>query len=292
MRIRTIKPEFWVDEKIGSLSIGARLLFIGCWSLADDEGILRWNISYILGSLFMYDNFELKDIEKWMTELVKSRLIIQYFEKKNKNSLAFITNWEKHQKIDRKQKTKFIHYKDIKQTKTVHYKDKKTQFDEYSSNDSLKLSNNTSTEREQGTGNREREMEQGISVRTRTRGDSPKSETSKKNITEKKIVFPWAGENFAKAWENWRDYKLREHKFRYKTEQSEQAALMELAQLSGGNESTAIEILKQSMAQGWKGLFELKKNSHNGQPKQAISDDAAAFRTIDRIFGNNPKPQS
>ena len=30
-RIRTIKPEFWTDEKIIELSLPARLLFIGLW---------------------------------------------------------------------------------------------------------------------------------------------------------------------------------------------------------------------------------------------------------------------
>lgn len=40
-KIRSIKMEFWLDEKIGSLPPEARLLYIGTWSLADDNGVLR-----------------------------------------------------------------------------------------------------------------------------------------------------------------------------------------------------------------------------------------------------------
>lgn len=37
-KIRGIKPEFWTDEDIVELSIAARLLFIGMWNLACDNG--------------------------------------------------------------------------------------------------------------------------------------------------------------------------------------------------------------------------------------------------------------
>lgn len=40
-RIRTIKPEFWTDEKIVTLPYEVRLFFIGMWNFADDEGYLE-----------------------------------------------------------------------------------------------------------------------------------------------------------------------------------------------------------------------------------------------------------
>jgi hypothetical protein len=39
-RIRTIKPEFWTDEKIVECSFEARLMFIGMFNFADDKGNL------------------------------------------------------------------------------------------------------------------------------------------------------------------------------------------------------------------------------------------------------------
>ena len=40
-RKRMIKPEFFVDERIMDLPIPARILFIGMWVYADDEGIFK-----------------------------------------------------------------------------------------------------------------------------------------------------------------------------------------------------------------------------------------------------------
>lgn len=84
---------------------------------------------------------------------------------------------------------------------------------------------------------------------------------------EKQIILPFDSENFRTFWENWKTYKNAEHNFKYKTEQSEQAALLSIAKLSGGDEKTATEIIMQSMENGWKGFFEIKKNNTNGNSK-------------------------
>ena len=39
-RIRSIKPEFWVDEKIAKLPKATALFFIALWNFADDQGII------------------------------------------------------------------------------------------------------------------------------------------------------------------------------------------------------------------------------------------------------------
>ena len=39
-RIRSIKPKFWDDIKLGRLSRAARLLYIGLWSFSDDIGVV------------------------------------------------------------------------------------------------------------------------------------------------------------------------------------------------------------------------------------------------------------
>ena len=40
-KIRGVKPDYWTDEDIVDLSIPARLLFIGLWSYACDNGHLQ-----------------------------------------------------------------------------------------------------------------------------------------------------------------------------------------------------------------------------------------------------------
>jgi len=52
-RIRTIKPEFWQDEKLSLCDPLTRLVFLGLVSLADDCGRIVDNLRYIDAQLFM-----------------------------------------------------------------------------------------------------------------------------------------------------------------------------------------------------------------------------------------------
>lgn len=80
------------------------------------------------------------------------------------------------------------------------------------------------------------------------------------NNENKGVVFPFDSEYFLDQWKIWKDYKKKEFKFKYKTAQSEQAALTGLNNLANGSEDTAIKIIHQSLAKGWKGLFKLENN--------------------------------
>ena len=105
-RNRMIKPEFWEDEKVGEMSFGARLLFIGSLNYADDEGYIRWNPEYINSSIFIYDKLSKNKIKTFMKELENLK-IIEVFETKNHFFVAKIKNFKKHQKISHPQPTKF-----------------------------------------------------------------------------------------------------------------------------------------------------------------------------------------
>lgn len=85
------------------------------------------------------------------------------------------------------------------------------------------------------------------------------------------IINPFSAD-FLATWELWKQYKLEEFKFKYKGCLSEQAALMRLSDLSGGLEPVAVAIIKQSMANSWKGFFELK-DIKNGHPKAATREE-------------------
>lgn len=90
---------------------------------------------------------------------------------------------------------------------------------------------------------------------------------------EEEIIWPFDSENFISFWDKWKEYKKQEHSFRYKSKVSEQAALKNLAELSGGAEEVAIKIIIQSIENGWKGFFNLKQNGKNrltDQQKQFI----------------------
>lgn len=93
---------------------------------------------------------------------------------------------------------------------------------------------------------------------------SMKIEDRKVNI-EVEVIMPYETKKFKKAWANWKQYKRLELGFKYKTAQSEQAALTQL-----GNKTTsedhAIESIEHAMANGWKGIYPQKQNI-NGNKK-------------------------
>ncbi len=95
-RIRTIKPEFWTDEKVVELSFPARLLFIGLWNFADDAGRLVHSPKRMKMQIFPSDSVE---IEKLVQELVDQELVEIYTV--GKDSILWIPTFLEHQKIDR-----------------------------------------------------------------------------------------------------------------------------------------------------------------------------------------------
>jgi hypothetical protein len=98
-RIRTIKPEFPHSETIGRLSRDARLLFIQLWTIADDSGRTRASSRMLASLLYPYDDDVPKLIEGWLRELADHDCI-QLYSVDGSHFLE-VTNWLKHQKIDK-----------------------------------------------------------------------------------------------------------------------------------------------------------------------------------------------
>lgn len=74
------------------------------------------------------------------------------------------------------------------------------------------------------------------------------------------LKIPWKTENFKAQWKLYKVFRKKKHKFTFLNTDSENRALKELQNLSGGNERAAIKIIEQSVDKGWRGLFELKNN--------------------------------
>ena len=90
----------------------------------------------------------------------------------------------------------------------------------------------------------------------------------------KEIVFPFQSENFIQQWQIWKRYKKEQHKFTYKSEASEQAALTQLQKMATNRELKAIEIIHHTMANGWKGFVEPKTDPRKETQEafQAVKD--------------------
>jgi hypothetical protein len=83
--------------------------------------------------------------------------------------------------------------------------------------------------------------------------------------------MPFDSERFSQTWEVWKEYKRVEKRFRYKSPVSEQEALSKIQKLSNHDEQTAIEIIQQSIANGWAGFFPLRNHSGISQRDAPIN---------------------
>lgn len=100
-RIRTIKPAFWKSKTIAHVSLPARLVFIGLWSEADDEGRLNGHPKALAGILFQHDdNIGAVEVRGWLDELEGVGLIARY----EHAGVPFIhvPGLTEHQKLDKR----------------------------------------------------------------------------------------------------------------------------------------------------------------------------------------------
>ena len=83
-------------------------------------------------------------------------------------------------------------------------------------------------------------------------------------ILTKGVVFPFNGKDFLNAWAMWLDERKSRRYGKY-TQRGEQSALHKLQKDSNDNEVVAIEIINQSVANSWRGLFALKNDKRNNK---------------------------
>ncbi len=92
LRIRSIKPEFWRDEKIAKLKNKlAGYFFIGLWNVADDEGKFKLDPKSLALQLPI---FRTKEVVIYLSELSQKGLIV----KSECSQWGLIAKWH-HQKI-------------------------------------------------------------------------------------------------------------------------------------------------------------------------------------------------
>jgi hypothetical protein len=95
-RIRTIKPEFWTDEKLAVLDPQTRLVYLGLISLADDYGRLIDNIKSLDGQLFPFSDESCSDA---LDTLASLQRILRYTAKSGQHLIQII-RWDDHQKVN------------------------------------------------------------------------------------------------------------------------------------------------------------------------------------------------
>ena len=230
-RQRMIKPKFWDDVKVGKLKRDARLLYIGMWNFSDDLGVVISDPIYLKSKIFPYDkDIQLTQFENWLADLEKLGFISRL--RFNNEGFYYLPKFSRHQTINRPNEDDFNIPK-------------------------LEL---------------ERVLEESVINHGSINDESLPKEEDKKRKEEDKgkekppdIVFPFLSDEFKELWNNWKIYRKNEFKKNYKTAQSEQAALKNVCKLRSGNEEVAKEIITQSIANQWQGLFELKITNNYGK---------------------------
>lgn len=104
-RKRMIDPSIWQSEDFGKLSILAKVVFIGLFSLADDEGRGRANPMYLKSTLFPYnEKMRSTDVEVALSEISRNMSILFYSY--NESNYYSLLSWNTFQKIDKPTESK------------------------------------------------------------------------------------------------------------------------------------------------------------------------------------------
>ena len=99
-KMRGIKPEIWTDDKFVELSPLARLLFIGLWNFACDNGHLDDKPSQLRMRILPTDDCSVTDL---LSEMVEQQMI------ERGNGVITIPNLPLHQRIDKRYLTTCAH---------------------------------------------------------------------------------------------------------------------------------------------------------------------------------------
>lgn len=110
-RIRTIKPEFWTDESLTECSLAARLLFIGTWNFADDNGNLEASPRQLKLKIFPADDI---DVVPLLVELLTHGVLTEYSV--SGKAYFHIKGFRTHQVINRPSPAKCPLYNDSVRT--------------------------------------------------------------------------------------------------------------------------------------------------------------------------------
>ncbi len=100
-RIRSVKPEVWVDERFAECSTGARLLLIAMSNFADDRGVHPAKPRTLKAEAFPMDDLTAGQVTDMVDELIRAGLVRGFTALENGESYWHIVDWERDQRIDR-----------------------------------------------------------------------------------------------------------------------------------------------------------------------------------------------
>lgn len=92
-RIRTIKPDFFMSDDVGSLTVNSRLLYVALWCHCDRNGIIKFQKTGLAAQCMP---FEFNMFDDCIAELIESGLVLPYQVENNK--YLYIPTFTEHQR--------------------------------------------------------------------------------------------------------------------------------------------------------------------------------------------------
>lgn len=150
-RIRSIHPGLFTDEAFAGLSMPARVLLLGLWTEADDQGVFEWKPITIKMRIMPVDNV---DVPALLTELERAD-VVKRFQQDGK-TFGAVRNFCKYQK------PKTPKYRPIKSSEIRNYvgSNYPTSEIEEPQPDPFPQNGEMSPQREEGGGKKEEEREE------------------------------------------------------------------------------------------------------------------------------------
>lgn len=228
-RIRTIKPEFWLDEDLASCNESTRLMAIGLLNQADDEGFFKAHTALLKAGIFPFTEPSVS-IHDMLIQLSKIDYL-RVFTANDGKEYGEILGFTKHQRVNRPSPSK------IKLLERL-------------TEDSVNTHGGLTPGKERK--GRERK---GINPSDADRTQTPKVAPKPKKPEPTPPLPDWIDKN------TWDDFLAIRKKL--KATDSNRALSILINQLAefrsqGQNPNT---ILEQSISNSWKGVFGLKQQT-------------------------------
>lgn len=258
-RIRTIKPQFWDDAKIGRIPRDARLLYIGLWTFADDLGVVIADPVWLKSKIFPYDRIQIQQLEAWLGLLEKTGFISLLSVKSE--SFYYLPTFSRHQIINRPNLDDVNIDKKLLDNILAKFTDQSV-INHGSISDQSVTIIGEEKDRDSSTPYNPPKGEIGSpdsDDESVENGPEKKKSCGKRKETDLSFVEP----SFQPVMAEWLAYKSeRGQTYR---QQGLKACYSKLRELSNGDPDIARKIIRQSMANNWAGLFPLKTTNDYGR---------------------------
>lgn len=258
-RIRTIKPQFWDDAKIGRIPRDARLLYIGLWTFADDLGVVIADPVWLKSKIFPYDRIQIQQLEAWLGLLEKTGFISLLSVKSE--SFYYLPTFSRHQIINRPNLDDVNIDKELLDNILAKFTDQSV-INHGSISDQSVTIIGEEKDRDSSTPYNPPKGEIGSpdsDDESVENGPEKKKSCGKRKETDLSFVEP----SFQPVMAEWLAYKSeRGQTYR---QQGLKACYSKLRELSNEDPDIARKIIRQSMANNWAGLFPLKTTNDYGR---------------------------